>query len=185
MLRSIDSRTADGSIRTIIEETESVYVRKFQRLINGTIASGVFARPSTTKSAAGRAWFASGFIGLYLCYSHPTSQVSGAYRLAYRSRFVRAVRSCFAREGCGFLSTFLFAPPELHKTGTIRKHWNRATEYAKTGYVPEAVSEIRALVCGLKNCKFLVPRGARQWLLTKSATGEVMLGHSELLGFVS
>jgi len=163
-----------------------VYVRKFQRLINGTIASSVFAIPSTTKSAAGRAWFASGFIGLYLCYLHPTSQVTGAYRLAYTSRFVRAVRSCFVRGGgADSLNTFLFAPPELHKTGTIRKHWNRATEYAKTRYVPEAVSEKRALVCGLKNCKFLVPRGARQWLLTKSATGGVMSGHSQLLGFVS
>ena len=41
-------------------------------------------------------------------------------------------------------------PPELHKTGTIRKHWNRATEYAKTGWDPQADSEIHALVCGLK-----------------------------------
>ena len=162
-----------------------MYVRKFQRLINGTIASGVFARPSTTKSAAGRAWFASDFIGLYLCYSHPTSQFQALTawptEAVLYGRFDRASRE----RGAVFLSTFLFAPPELHKTGTIRKHWNRATEYAKTGYVPEAVSEIRALVCGLKNCKFLVPRGARQWLLTKSATREVMLGHSELLGFVS
>ena len=98
----MSSRSADGNIRTIIEETESVYAGKFQRLINGTVASGVFARLSTTKSAAVRAWFASGFIGLYLCYSYPMFQAAGAYRLAYRSRFVRTARSCFAREGCGF-----------------------------------------------------------------------------------
>ena len=96
------SRTASDTYTGIIEKTGSKNVHAFQRLINGTVASGVFARLSTTKSAAARAWFASGFIGLYLCYSQPTSQVAGAYRLAYRSRFVRTARSCFAREGCGF-----------------------------------------------------------------------------------
>ena len=60
--------------------------------------------------------------------------------------------------GAGFGGTFLFAPPpppppELHETGTIRKHWNRATIYAETERVPEQLSEIRALECGLKNCK--------------------------------
>ena len=43
-------------------------------------------------------------------------------------RFDRASRN----RGAVFLSTFLFAPPELHETGTVLKHWNRATEYVKT-----------------------------------------------------
>ena len=54
--------------------------------------------------------------------------------------------------GAVFGGTFLFAPPELHETGTIRQHWNRATIYAETKRVLEQLSEIRALECGLKNC---------------------------------
>ena len=61
-------------------------------------------------------------------------------------RFDRASRN----RGAVFLSTFLFAPPELHETGIVLKHWNRATEYVKTGYVHDLVSEIYALVCRLK-----------------------------------
>ena len=61
-------------------------------------------------------------------------------------RFDRASRN----RGAVFLSTFLFAPPELHETGTVLKHWNRATEYVKTGYVHDLVSEIYALVCRQK-----------------------------------
>ena len=49
-----------------------------------------------------------------------------------------------------FLSSFLFAPP-LHETGTIRKHWNRNTEYVETGYVEDVVPEIHVLVCRPKN----------------------------------
>ena len=45
------------------------------------------------------------------------------------------------------------APPELHETGTIPKHWNRATIYAETKHVPEQLSEIRALECELKIAK--------------------------------
>ena len=63
----------------IIEKTGSKNAHAFQRLINSTVASGVFAGLSTTKSATVRVWFASGFIGLYLCYSHSTSEVAGAY----------------------------------------------------------------------------------------------------------
>ena len=55
--------------------------------------------------------------------------------------------------GAVFLCTLLFAPPEQHESGTIRKHWNRTTEYTKTGRVQKAISEIHALVCGPKNCK--------------------------------
>ena len=43
-------------------------------------------------------------------------------------------------------------PPSYMKTGTIQKHWNRATIYAKTKRVHEQLSEIRTLECGLKNC---------------------------------
>ena len=66
----------------------------FQCFINGTIASGVFSRPSTTKSTTGRAWFASGFIGLYLCYTHPTSQTLTAWptEAVFYERFDRASR---------------------------------------------------------------------------------------------
>ena len=59
-------------------------------------------------------------------------------------------RTSFER-GAVFWCTFLFAPPELHETGTIRKHWNRATIYVETKRVHEQLSEIRALECGLKN----------------------------------
>ena len=52
--------------------------------------------------------------------------------------------------GVRFFLIHLFAPPELHKTDTIGKHWNRTTEYVKAGYVPELVPEIHAFVCGLK-----------------------------------
>ena len=57
------------------------------------------------------------------------------------------------RQGCGFWwHVFVRPPPELHETGTIRQHWNRATIYAETKRVLEQLSEIRALECGLKNC---------------------------------
>ena len=47
--------------------------------------------------------------------------------------------------GVVLVGTFLFAPPELDETGTIRKHWNNATIYAETKRVLEQLSEIRAL----------------------------------------
>ena len=50
------------------------------------------------------------------------------------------------------MARFCSHPPELHETGTIRKHWNRATIYAETKRVHEQLSEIHALECGLKNC---------------------------------
>ena len=37
--------------------------------------------------------------------------------------------------------------PELHKTNTIRKHWNWATTYAETKHVPQQLSEIDVLEC--------------------------------------
>ena len=52
--------------------------------------------------------------------------------------------------GAVFWCTFLFVPPELHETGTIRKHWNRATIHAETKCVKEQLSEIRPLECELK-----------------------------------
>ena len=61
-------------------------------------------------------------------------------------RFDRASRN----RGAVFLSTFCSPPPELLETGTVLKHWNRATEYVKTGYVHDLVSEIYALVCRQK-----------------------------------
>ena len=54
-------------------------------------------------------------------------------------------------------SAFYSVPPELHETGTIRKHWNRATIYVETKRVHEQLSEICALECGLKNCKRMNP----------------------------
>ena len=55
--------------------------------------------------------------------------------------------------GVRFLvARFCSPPPELHETGTIRKHWNRAAIYVETKRVPGTESEIQAVVCGLKNC---------------------------------
>ena len=51
--------------------------------------------------------------------------------------------------GAVFRGMFLFASPELHETGIIRKHWNRATIYAETKRAHEKHSEIRTLECGL------------------------------------
>ena len=59
---SRNSRSASDNIRTIIEKTESVYVQKFQRLINGTLFSGVFSRSLTSERKAVGAYFASGCI---------------------------------------------------------------------------------------------------------------------------
>ena len=56
------SRSASDNIRTIIEKTESVYVQKFQRLINGTLFSGEFSKTLTSEREAVGAYFASGFI---------------------------------------------------------------------------------------------------------------------------
>ena len=56
------SRFASDNIRTIIEKTESVYVQKFQRLINGTLFSGEFSKSLVNKQEAVGAYFASGFI---------------------------------------------------------------------------------------------------------------------------
>ena len=56
------SRSASDNIRTIIEETESVYVQKFQRSINGTLFSGEFSKSLTSEREAVGAYFASGFI---------------------------------------------------------------------------------------------------------------------------
>ena len=47
-----------------------------------------------------------------------------------------------------FLVHFCSSP--LSCTKLVREHWNRATEYAKTEWDPQAASEIHALVCGLK-----------------------------------
>ena len=61
-LQKQNSRSASDNIRTIIEKTESVYVQKFQRLINGTLFSGEFSKSLTSERKAVGAYFASGFI---------------------------------------------------------------------------------------------------------------------------
>ena len=58
-------------------------------------------------------------------------------------------------------------PPELHETGTIWKHWNRATIYAETKCVHEQLTEIHVLECGLKNCKTWGPPSPRGYQPTK------------------
>ena len=58
-------------------------------------------------------------------------------------------------------------PPELHETGTIWKHWNRATIYAETKCVHEQLTEIHMLECGLKNCKTWGPPSPRGYQPTK------------------
>ena len=56
------SRSASDNIRTIIEKTESVYVQKFQRLINSTLCSGKFSKSLANEQEAVGAYFTSGFI---------------------------------------------------------------------------------------------------------------------------
>ena len=56
------SRSASDNIRTVIEKTESVYVQKFQRSINGTLFSGEFSKSLTSEQEAVGAYFASSFI---------------------------------------------------------------------------------------------------------------------------
>ena len=63
--------------------------------------------------------------------------------------YVRFDRASWNR-GAVFLGTLLFAPPELHKTGTILKHWNRTTEYVKITCVHKLVPEMHTLLCRLK-----------------------------------
>ena len=58
----MSSRSTSDNIRTIIEKTESVYVQKFQRLINGTLFSGEFSKSLTSEQEAVGAYFASGCI---------------------------------------------------------------------------------------------------------------------------
>ena len=64
------------------------------------------------------------------------------------------LQSYLVREGCSFL-VHVFSP-EVHETGTIRKHWNRATIYAENKRVHEQLSEIPALECGLKSLQCYV-----------------------------
>ena len=74
------SRSASDNIRTIIEKTESVYVQKFQRLINGTLCSGKFSKSLANEQEAVDAYFASGFIDQWVYCGHPTLQVAASYR---------------------------------------------------------------------------------------------------------
>ena len=62
LLENWASRSASDNIRTIIEKTESVYVQKFQRSVNGTLFSGEFSKSLTSKQEAVGAYFASGCI---------------------------------------------------------------------------------------------------------------------------
>ena len=49
------------------------------------------------------------------------------------------------KRGAVFGGMFLFGPSELHETGSIQKHWNRATIYAETKRVLKHLSEIHTL----------------------------------------
>ena len=53
---------ASDNIQTIIEKMESVYVQKFQHLINGTLFSGEFSKSLTSEREAVGAYFARSFI---------------------------------------------------------------------------------------------------------------------------
>ena len=64
------SRSANGSIRTIIEKIENGYVMIFLLLISITMASGRFAKSTSKKAAAAGAWFVSSFIDLYISTIH-------------------------------------------------------------------------------------------------------------------
>ena len=54
-----NSGSTSDNIRTIIEKTESVYVQKFQRLINGTLCSGKYSKSLANKQEAVGTYFAS------------------------------------------------------------------------------------------------------------------------------
>ena len=74
------SRSASDNIRTINEKTESVYVQKFHRLINGTLSSGKFLESPANKREAVCAYLASGFLDQSVYYRYPTFQALVSYR---------------------------------------------------------------------------------------------------------
>ena len=69
-IHMVNSCSANGSIRTIIEKMENLYEVYFQLLISDTIASGKFAETTSNKGAAVHvcAWFASGFIDPFISH---------------------------------------------------------------------------------------------------------------------
>ena len=60
------SRSTNGNIRPFIEQTENVYIVKFQCLINYALTSGKFANSIFKNWEAVGAWFANSFIDLCL-----------------------------------------------------------------------------------------------------------------------
>ena len=58
-----------------------------------------------------------------------------------------------------FGACFCSLPPEPHETGTIRKHWNRATIYAETKRVHEQHSDAGMRTKKLQNVRTPSPRG--------------------------
>ena len=59
---------------------DSVYVQKFQRLINGTLSSGEFSKSLANEQEAIGAYFACGFIDQWVYCWDPTFQVAASYR---------------------------------------------------------------------------------------------------------
>ena len=125
----------------------------FQRVINGTLSSGEFSKSPAKEMENVGPHSASGFIDQWVYCRNRAFQV------------VASSASCIGKALCTngsiaprvrgvrfFVARFCSPSPELHETGTIRKHWNGATKYAKPRTVHELVSKIHVLVCGLKNC---------------------------------
>ena len=56
------SHSTSDIMRTITEKTESVYIQKFQRKINGTLSSSEFSKSLANEREAVGSYFASGFI---------------------------------------------------------------------------------------------------------------------------
>ena len=86
--------------------------------------------------------------------------------------------------GTFLVARFCSPPPELHETGTIRKHWNRATIYAETKRVPEQLSEIRALECGQKNCKNAKTPFATWWSASIGSKASSLLEETTILAIL-
>ena len=149
------SRSASDNIRTIIEKRESVYVQKFQHLINGTLSSGEFCKVSCQQTRSCRQLLCQRFYRpMTLLSRSNVSRCSFLPLHVGKPLFTDASIVPCSRGVRFFDARFcLPPPPELHETGTIRKLWNRATIYAETKCVHEQLSEIHALGCGLKNCK--------------------------------
>ena len=96
---------------TIYGQLLSVYVQKFQRLINGALSSGEFSKSLAKMMEDVGAHSSISFIDQWVYYRYPTFQVVASYHFVYGSRCTRTVRSHHVQEECGFLLHVFVRPP--------------------------------------------------------------------------